>query len=190
MNSTTKFNKHLLELHTNIIQDFIEKLKLNVPEDFHPLVDEQFKKDTEIIKLNIKNTNKITNKTNKKNTPKKPTKANCWRLFCAFKSKDFIDATQSEKWSLCTPFWAELKLNGGDKYWRDLADQLNSEMSDSLSETSETSDATEVEEPIKAKPTPNKAKSKATPKAKKTAPPKEDTAEDDNDDDEPKFTID
>jgi hypothetical protein len=148
MNSINVFNKQVLDLHSNIIQEFIDKLKLNIPEDLHPLVDEQFKTDTEFIKLNIKNTNKINKKIKNKDAPKKPTKANCWRLFCAEKSKDFPDASQSEKWALCTPYWAELKLNGGDKYWRDMADQLNSEITDSTSETSETSDTTEVEQPI------------------------------------------
>jgi len=195
MNSTIKFNKQILDLHSKIIQEFIDKLKLNIPEDCHPLVDEQFKKETDIIKLNIKNINKINTKINNKiknkDAPKKPAKANCWRLFCAYKSKEFTNVSQNEKWTLCTPFWNELKLTGGDKYWRDLADEHNSKITDSLSDTSDNThaDEEEVEQPIKA--TPSKT-AKATPKAKKAATkkaapkPKEDTDEDDSDNDKDK----
>ena len=131
MNTINVFNKQVLELHSNFLKDFIDKLKVDVPEEVHTIMDEQLKTEQELIELNIKNMNKKNKKNINKDTPKKPTKANCWRLFCAQKSKDFPEASQSEKWGLCSAEWAELKLNGGDKYWKDLADKLNSDVSDS-----------------------------------------------------------
>jgi hypothetical protein len=56
-------------------------------------MDEQLKTEKDLIKLNIKNINKKIKKITNKDTPKKPTKANCWRLFCAEKSKYFPEAT-------------------------------------------------------------------------------------------------
>ena len=151
MNTMNVFNKQVLELHSNFLKDFIDKLKVDVPEEVHTIMDEQLKTEQELIKLNIKNINKKNKKITNKDTPKKPTKANCWRLFCAYKSKDLTEASQSEKWGLCSAEWAELKLTGGDKYWKDLADKLNSEISDSdtsiVEADSNDSDAKQAEEP-------------------------------------------
>ena len=128
-------------------------------------MEEQLKTEQELIKLNIKNIKKKNKKIINKDTPKKPTKANCWRLFCAQKSKDFPEASQSEKWGLCSAEWAELKLSGGIKYWKDLADKHNSEISDydtSIVSNVEADNTEQAEEPT----TPPKAASKkAAPEA-------------------------
>ena len=195
MTSITKFNKPILDLYSNVIQEFIDKLKINIPDDYHALMDEQFKKDIEVIKLNIKNTNKINNKNNKdKDAPKKPARANCWRLFCAEKSKELTDVPQNEKWALLSKEWEELKTNGGHKYWKDLADKLNSEISDDTN--SDTSDTTPIQEDEdeqpepEPKPTKPKAKAKAPKKAKKTNKKTLDNSDDDDNEQHPELTID
>jgi len=137
MNSINVFNTHVLELNSNFLKDFIEKLKVNVSEEVHTIMDEQLKTELELIKLNIKNINKKNKKIINKDTPKKPTKANCWRLFCAYESKKFPNNTPSEKWGLCSNEWKALKLNGGDKYWKDLADEHNRKISESEANTPE-----------------------------------------------------
>lgn len=182
MNSINVFNKHFLELHSNFIQEFIDKLKVTLPEQFHTIMDEQLKTDKEQIKLNIKNINKKNKKINNQDTPKKPAKANCWRLFCAHKSKEFPDhVSQNEKWGLASEEWALLKLNGGDKYWKDLADKLNSEQADSSpvlsnEDTPVEEDNKDSQEEPETPPTPTKAApKKAAPKKaapKKAAPKK------------------
>ena len=174
MNTINVFNKQVLELHSNFLKDFIDKLKVDVPEEVHTIMDEQLKTEQEVIKLNIKNINKKNKKIINKDTPKKPTKANCWRLFCTHRSKELTETSQSEKWGLCSAEWAELKLNGGDQYWKDMADKLNSELSDSntsivsnVEADNNDSDAEQAPEPT----TPPKAASKkAAPKKAKAAP--------------------
>jgi hypothetical protein len=167
------FNKQVLELHSNFLKDFIDKLKVDVPEEVHTIMDEQLKTEQDLIKLNIKNINKKNKKNINKDTPKKPTKANCWRLFCTHRSKELTEASQSEKWGLCSAEWAELKLNGGDQYWKDMADKLNSELSESEADTPEAP----TTPPKKATP------KKATPK--KAVP----IIEDDSDNDTDNFII-
>jgi hypothetical protein len=191
MNSINVFGKQINELHINFIQEFIDKLKVKTPEDeeFHIAMDEQLKIDKELIKVIFKNINKKTKKINNKDTPKKTPKFNCWRLFCAQKSKEFPDASQSEKWGLASAEWAELKLNGGDQHWKELADTLNREAADSdtsvVSDTSatsvvsDTSDTTSYTIPIeeeqsqpinaeaKTKKITTKTNNKSAPKGKK-----------------------
>jgi hypothetical protein len=162
MNSINVFNKQINELQINLIQEFIDKLKVKTPEseECHIAMDEQLKIDKELIKVTIKNINKKTKKINNQDTPKKTPKFNCWRLFCAHKSKEFPDATQSEKWGLASAEWTELKLNGGDQHWKELADKLNRE--GAKSDNSDVSSEDTSEQPEAA---PKKA-------AKKTAAPK------------------
>jgi len=168
MNTMNVINKQVLELHSSFLKDFIDKLKVDVPEEVHTIIDEQLKTEQELIKLNIKNINKKNKKIIDKDTPKKPTKANCWRLFCAFKSKEFPDNTPSEKWALCSNEWKALKLTGEDKYWKDLADEHNRKISESEANTPEV--------PITpTKATPKKVASKKAetpPKANKAVPKK------------------
>jgi hypothetical protein len=138
MNSINVFSKQVNELHINFIQEFIDKLKVKTPEseEFHIAMDEQLKIDKELIKVTIKNINKNTKKINNQDAPKKTPKFNCWRLFCAHKSKEYPDATQSD----VSAEWAELKLNGGDQHWKDLADKLNSETAESVVSTEDTTE--------------------------------------------------
>lgn len=63
MTCITKFNKQILDLYSHVIQEFIDKLKINIPDDYHTLMDEQFKKVIaviQVIQLNIENTKKPT----------------------------------------------------------------------------------------------------------------------------------
>ena len=193
MNSINVFNKQLIELQATFIQEFIDKLKVNLPEDYHSIMDEQLKTDKEQIKDNIKNINKKIKKINNQDAPKKPAKANCWRLFCTEKSKELTDVPQNEKWAMCSKLWEEVKTNGGDKYWKDLADQLNSELADSTPVSDEDTKKTAPKKAASKKTAPKKAApKKAAPK--KAAPIIQDIpmdSEDDNDgyatrsDDEP-----
>lgn len=176
MNSINVFNKQIIELQGTFIQDFIEKIKINIPEEHHSTLDQQLKEDMDLIKDNIKNINKKHKKIINKDAPKKPTKANCWRLFCAHKSKEYPDASQNEKWGLASAEWAELKLNGGDKYWKDLADQLNSEIDDSTPVT------VTKQAPKKAAPPTKKAAPKKAAATKKAAPVKDIQMDDDDQD--------
>ena len=58
MNSINVFNKQLVEFQGTFIQEFIDKLKVNLPEEFHSIMDEQLNTDKEQIKDVIKNINK------------------------------------------------------------------------------------------------------------------------------------
>ena len=156
MNSIIKFNKHVLDFQSITIREFVDDLKLVLPEDIHSIIDQHLNKYTEQIKVPIKNT---------KNKIKKPSKNTAWKLFATHKSKDFPDLTQAEKWSACSPFWAELKKSGEDMYWQDLADKLNNEQSPEDGPEQSESEP-EPEEPVK-KP---KATKKAEPAAKKDEP--------------------
>jgi hypothetical protein len=160
MNSIIEW--HITQLTTDFIQEFIDKLKVKYPEseEFHIAMDEQLKIDKELIKVTIKNINKKTKKNNNQDTPKKTPKFNCWRLFCAQKSKEYPDVSPSEKWGIASAEWAELKLNGGDQHWKELADTLNNEAA--KSDNSDVSSEDTIEQP---KAAPKKA-------AKKTAAPK------------------
>ena len=158
MNSIIKFNKHVLDFQSITIREFVDDLKLVLPEDIHSIIDQHLKKYTEQMKVPIKNT---------KNKIKKPSKNTAWKLFATHKSKDFPNLTQAEKWSACSPFWAELKKSGEYMYWQDLADKLNNEQSpEDGHEQSESEPEPEPEEPVK-KP---KATKKAEPAAKKDEP--------------------
>lgn len=164
MNSIIKFNKHVLDFQSSIIHEFVSRLKLVVPDDIHSIIDEQLNKDTEHIKLSMKN---INNNNKNKNKIKKPSRHTAWKLFAAHKSKDFPDVTQAEKWSLCSEPWKELKKSGEDQYWQDLADKLNNEQSPIFPDDvqpEEPEEPEKSEEPVK-KP---KATKKAEPAAKKT----------------------
>ena len=160
MNSIIKFNKHVLDFQSSTIREFVDDLKLALPEDIHSIIDQHLIKYTGKIKVSMKNTNnKIKNK--------KPSKNTAWKLFATHKSKDFPNLTQAEKWSACSPFWAELKKSGEYMYWQDLADKLNNEQSpEDGHEQSESEPEPEPEEPVK-KP---KATKKAEPAAKKDEP--------------------
>ena len=157
MNSITKFNKPILDLYSNTIQELIDKLKVNIPEEYHSIMDEQFKQDIAVMKLYIKNTNKIKNK--HIDAPKKPIRLNGWHVFCAEKSKELTDVPQNEKWTILSKEWAELKSNGGDKYWRDLADMRNSKVADSqpVVSTEDTTNAAPKKAVIKTEAAPKKA---------------------------------
>ena len=156
MNSIIKFNKHVLDFQSSTIREFVDDLKLALPEDIHSIIDQHLIKYTEQIKAPIKNT---------KNKIKKPSKNTAWKLFATHKSKDFPDLTQAEKWRACSPFWAELKKSGEYMYWQDLADKLNNEQSPEDGPEQSESEP-EPEEPVK-KP---KATKKAEPAAKKDEP--------------------
>ena len=199
MNSITKFNKPILDLYSNTIQELIDKLKVNIPEEYHSIMDEQFKQDFAVMKLYIKNTNKIKNK--HIDAPKKPTRKNGWQVFCAEKSKELTNVPQNEKWTILSKEWAELKSNGGDKYWRDLADTRNSKITDNSDNTSITSDVSETtpfqEDEDKPEPEPQPQPTKAKAKAKTTAPkkatkkaPKNAKDNDDDDDQQPQIIFD
>jgi len=168
MNSIIKFNKHIVDFQSGIVQEFSDKLKLILPEEFHSIIDEQINKDNELFKVSMKNKNKTKNKS------KKLSKHSAWKLFAAHKSKEFTDVTQAEKWSMCSPIWAEMKKNGEDKYWQDMADKLNSELSpaeDAVKSDSEAeSDADK--------------KTKGKTKAPKKPPSKKKPVPDDNHQDE------
>ena len=158
MNSINVFNKQLVELRGTFIQEFIDKLKVKLPEEVHPILDEQLNTDKEQNKDFIKNINK-QNKKKHKDAPKKPPRFNCWRLFCAEKSKELTDVPQNEKWALLSKDWEELKSNGGDKHWKDLADKLNSEVADSqpVVSTEDTTNAAPKTAVIKTEAAPKKA---------------------------------
>ena len=168
MNSINVFNKQLVELRGTFIQEFIDKLKVKLPEKVHPILDEQLNTHKEQNKDFIKNINK-QNKKNHKDAPKKPTRLNGWQVFCEEKSKELTDdVPQNEKWALFSPDWAELKSNGGDKYWRDLADMRNSKVADSqpVVSTEDTTNAAPKTAVIKTEAAPKKAviKTEAAPK--------------------------
>lgn len=77
MTCITKFNKQILDLYSHVIQEFIDKLKINIPDDYHTLMDEQFKKVIaviQVIQLNIENTKKPTKTKAKTTAPKKANK--------------------------------------------------------------------------------------------------------------------
>jgi hypothetical protein len=169
MTSINVINKQINELQINLIQEFIDKLKVKTPEEFHIAMDEQLKIDKALINVTIKNINKKTKKINNQDTPKKTPKFNCWRLFCAYKSKEYTDVSPSEKWGLASAEWAELKLNGGDQHWKELADTLNRKGADS--DTSIVSSEDTTEQP-KAAPKKAAKKAAAPKKAAQKAAPK------------------
>lgn len=132
MNAINDFNKPILNelyvrLHTDVrstddidaIRDLIDRIKVDDPIPIKT-----------VEELDKKNMNKKIKKINKKNTPK----ATGWRLFCAHKSHELIDDPHStcEKWRYFAALWEVMNVNGEDKYWIDLADQRNSEISDTL----------------------------------------------------------
>ena len=157
MNSIIKFNKHVIDFQSGIVQEFSDKLKLILPDEFHSIIDEQINKDNELFKVSMKNNNKTKNKS------KKPSKHSAWKLFAAHKSKEFTDVTQAEKWSMCSPLWAELKKTGEDKYWQDMADNLNSEVNINEDASEPEPDANADKKPKDKTKAPKKTVSKKKP---------------------------
>ena len=157
MNSIIKFNKHIIDFQSGIVQEFADKLKLILPDEFHSIIDEQINKDNELFKVSMKNNNKTKNKS------KKPSKHSAWKLFAAHKSKEFTDVTQAEKWSMCSPLWAEMKKNGEDKYWQDMADKLNSELNTNEDAVKSNSDSDADKKPKGKTKAPKKPASKKKP---------------------------
>jgi hypothetical protein len=166
MNSIIKFNKHVIDFQSGIVQEFADKLKLILPEEFHSAIDEQINKDNELFKVSMKNNNKTKNKS------KKLSKHSAWKLFAAHKSKEFTDVTQAEKWSMCSPLWAELKKTGEDKYWQDMADKLNSELNTTEDAVKSDCDAVKSDSDADAdKKTKGKTKAPKKPASKKKPVP-------------------
>lgn len=165
MNSIIKFNKHIIEFNNNVIKEFIDKIKLKIPDEFHHIIDEQYSNDNEQIKLNTKKPKK-----SKSDITKKPKKMTAYNAFTTFRLKELKGQKSQDGEStmtICGKEWNIMKSNGQDKIWQQKADEHNNTLSDNEQDKTPIQSDDEIksdtEEPMK------EIKTKKDPKAKKEA---------------------
>ena len=182
MNSVAKFNKHISELHINIINEFADKLKIQIPIEFHQLIDHQSTEDIDKVKLAFKNIQKKS----KSDKPKKPKKTTAYNAFTTHRLKELKGNKPPEgetNMGICGKEWNTIKANGQTDFWQQKADQENEQNEQNEQQLSQQSDQelselSDQEQQDKPKNKTKKPKAQTKPKAqKKTKAQKKKTAQ-------------
>jgi len=193
MNSIAKFNKHISELHISILKEFTDKIKLEIPQQFHHIIDQHCSEDIEKVKLTVKNIHKKS----KSDKPKKPKKISAYNAFTTHRLKELKGNKPTDgdtNMGICAKEWNIIKLNGQFDIWQQKADQRNEELSgqeeqsgqselSEQEEQSEQEDKEDKEDKPKKKTKPQtKPKVQKKPKAQKKKAQQSDNDEDSDQD--------